>query len=366
MGLKKNDFVVLMKTRRDQLRQRLKEKKLDAFITFDASDCFYLTDFPSEGIFILATPQEHFVFAPGLLYEHVAHFLRGHNDVRVLSQARLLGALEKVIAKQHLKTIGFDSEKLTVGLLEALKPIQATWQPHPYLILNLRAIKDAEELMRLRSACQITSRAVRKIPRQFRKGDTETQLARKLESGFFAEGATKLAFDTIVAFDAHGSYPHHVLTDAKWNGKTPILIDSGAAFRGYCSDLTRTWGFDKMTRKFRQVYDIVLAAQKAGIAAVKDGITAGEVDAVCRDYITKAGFGDFFIHSTGHGVGIDIHEPPRLGLNSKEVLKAGMVVTVEPGIYLPGELGVRIEDTLHVTKTGCETLTDVPNLFETH
>ncbi len=186
---------------------------------------------------------------------------------------------------------------------------------------------------------------------------TEKDLAFRVERMFQDKGSPKPAFDTIVAFGENAAYPHHVLTEKKLSRDTPVLMDLGSTIGGYKSDLTRTAFFGKISPKFREVYGIVKEAQAAGIAAVRDGVSAGRVDFVCRDLIRKAGYGDFFVHSTGHGVGLDIHEPPGLADGIKTVLREGMVVTVEPGIYLPGRFGVRIEDTVLVKKGGCKVLT---------
>jgi Xaa-Pro aminopeptidase len=344
--------------RRKQLRERCSDKKIDAYLTFDFSDTFYLTGFPSEGCFVLCAKSGDYVFAPPLLLEQLQSFLGADRDIHVLSERSLLRALEKVIQQNHLKKIGFDPSKLTVSLHKSLSAFSSVgWVGLEAFVLLQRKIKDAQEIDLISKACQITYASSQECFKKLSPGQSEKELSEQLEIFFKKRGADKIAFETIVAFGAHSAYPHHVVTPKKLTQNTTVLIDLGCSVAGYKSDLTRTRFFGKLTTKFEQIYKIVQRAQQEGMASVRDGISAGKIDAICRKVIGQAGYGDYFVHGTGHGVGIDIHEPPRLGLESKEILKKNMVVTVEPGIYLPGEFGVRIEDTLLVTQTGSKILT---------
>lgn len=343
--------------RRDLLRKRLAAHKVDAYLTFDFSDAFYLTGFPSEGCFVLASKAGDFMFSPLLLAEHARAATAG-DSLEVVWQAPLLQSLEKTLKKQRLKKVGFDPSKLTVGLYRDLQKSKGVkWVGLDGFVLSQRMIKDEPELQAISRACHITYQSCKATFAALEEGLSEAQVARQLERRFNEGGSPKVAFETIVAFGENAAYPHHVVTDKSLKKNQAVLMDLGCTVDGYRSDLTRTAYFGSITPRFKKVYDIVKKSQAEGIAAVKEGVTAGEIDFICREVIRKEGFGDYFIHGTGHGVGIDIHEPPRLGVNSKEVLKPGMVVTVEPGIYLPGEFGVRIEDTVLVQKNGCEILT---------
>jgi Xaa-Pro aminopeptidase len=344
--------------RRDRLREICREKKVDAYLTFDFSDVFYLTGFPSEGCFILVSRAGDFVFSPLLLVDHLRASVGKVPGLTVVFQTPLLKSLGQIVRRQRFKKIGFDDSKLTVGLLKALEQDSAVkWTALPELVLRQRMIKDAAEIELISRACHITYTSSQECFRALREGQTEEETARFLERRFNHHGSPKVAFETIVAFQENAAFPHHVVTGKKLKKNSVVLTDLGCQVGGYKSDLTRTTYFGKITPKFRKIYEIVHRSQQEGVHAVRAGVTAGEVDFVCREVIRKAGYGAYFIHGTGHGVGIDIHEPPRLGIGSKEMLREGMIVTVEPGIYLPGEFGVRIEDTLLVKKNGSETLT---------
>ncbi len=280
------------------------------------------------------------------------------DSLDVFCKGSLWKGLEETIRKGKFKRIGFDSSKLTVETHLALCKFQGIeWVPVPGLVLAQRMVKDAEEIKAISRACHVTHQSCMKMFRRLKPGMTESEVSYQLENLFHEGGSPKVAFETIVAFGEHAAFPHHVVTPKKLKKNTAVLMDIGCSIGGYRSDLTRTFFYGNITPRFQKIFNIVKQAQSEGVAAVRAGVTAGQIDAVCRDYIKKAGYGDYFIHGTGHGVGIDIHEPPRLGMSSKEVLKENMIVTVEPGIYLQGEFGVRIEDTLLVQKNGCKVLT---------
>lgn len=344
--------------RRNRLRESCRSKKVQGYLTFDFADVYYLTDFPSEGCFQLTALSGDYLFSPLLLYSHAQHHAGPLSHLNVITERSLLKALESVFKKNHLTRIGFDSSKVTLSLyrsLTAFKGIQ--WVPLDGFVLAQRTIKDELELKYISEACHITHSASQWCFKNLKIGESELETAKKLENAFYKRGSHKLAFETIVAFGDHSAFPHHVVSQKKLTKSTAVLMDLGCSIERYCSDLTRTAYFGKITPKFNKIYNIVKKAQQAGIDAVQAGVTAGKIDAICREVISKEGYGDYFTHGTGHGVGIDIHEPPRLGMQSPEILKEGMVVTVEPGIYLPNEFGVRIEDSLLVKKNGFEILT---------
>lgn len=344
------------KKRRDFLRIRLKEKKANGYLTFDFFDVFYLTGFPSEGCFLLVGQEKDILFAPLLLAGQARTLTSGR--LEVISEKKLFESLQKHIQKESLKHIGYDSSKVTLSLFKAFSSFKkVSWLPLDGFILEQRMVKDQEEIKQIARACHVTHQSCQEAFKKLKEKMTEQETAHVIENLFYEKGAGKLAFETIVAFGEHSSYPHHLVTTKKLSKDTPVLMDLGCMVNGYRSDLTRTSVFGKITPQFHKIYEIVKKAQREGISLVRDGISAGDVDFAARDFIAKAGFGDFYIHGTGHGVGLEIHEPPRLGTGSKEILREGMVVTVEPGIYLPGEFGVRIEDTVLVKKNGCEVLT---------
>ena len=222
-------------------------------------------------------------------------------------------------------------------------------------IAALRAVKTPEEQAKLRAAEALADAIWQEASAQFRAGMTEREMARLIRHLMIERGDGE-AFETIVCVGANAAECHHEPDDTVWNGREPVLVDMGVKLDGVCSDLTRNLVPKRPRPIYRQVYDLVLRANEAAIAAVRPGITGRALDKVARDVIRKGGFGKCFGHSLGHGVGYEIHEPPYAAKRDKTALKPGMTVTIEPGVYLEGNLGVRIEDLVLVTETGCEVL----------
>ena len=342
-------FVYLAK-RVTAFRELLKEKKLDGFLLTHLSDLYYFTDYKSEGYYALIGRKDSWLFLPNLLFDQGKASTRGF----ICLEGKFFEELKKVIAKNKMKRIGFDPAQLSYGFGEAL--VKMGFVPVSGLVTELRAIKDAFEMDRLRKANHLAALGAEFVRKRLRPGVREKRLSADLAHFFNIEG-DGIAFDLIIAGGKNGAFPHHITSDYKLRSGEGVICDIGATWEGYRSDLTRTFPLGRMPTAFTRVFSIVERSQKQGIRHLKPGVTAGSVDDVCRRIIEKEGFGKTFVHSTGHGVGIDIHEHPRIGPGAKDKLEAGMVVTVEPGIYLPGKLGVRIEDTLLITKRGSELLT---------
>lgn len=209
-------------------------------------------------------------------------------------------------------------------------------------------VKTQEQIALIKRAVDIIDDCYDAVLKYVKGGVTELEIANFIEKFVLEHGGEGLSFDTIVAFGAGGAEPHHVPTDKKLEKGMLVTIDMGAVYGGYCSDFTRTFAYGNIDDKQREIYDIVREAQRRGVEATAAGVTCHDLDAVCRDYIAEHGYGDKFIHTTGHGVGTLIHEEPRVGKGTQTVLENGMVITIEPGIYIEGEMGVRIEDTLAV------------------
>ncbi|HEY4500013.1 MAG TPA: aminopeptidase P family protein, partial [Candidatus Paceibacterota bacterium] len=292
------------------------------------------------------------------LETHARHTTQDDKKLKVLSPQSFLKELTSVIQDNHPKKIGYDPRTTKVSFLNFLSKIKgAQWTPLEQLILKQREIKDSTEIELIQKACHITALAHKKIMPTLKAGMSEQKVMFGLEQIFQNYSSPKPAFETIVAFNEHSSFPHHVTETKKLTNNSVVLMDFGCSVGHYMSDFTRTTFFGNPTAEFKKIYDIVTEAQHAGIAAVREGVTAGNIDIACRKVIQKYGYGKYFIHTTGHGVGLDIHELPNISPLSKTILKAGMIITVEPGIYLPKKFGVRIEDTLLVTKNGFEILT---------
>jgi Xaa-Pro aminopeptidase len=231
------------------------------------------------------------------------------------------------------------------------------------LVEQLRKHKDAGELARVAAAARVADAAFTAVYPLLEEGTTEAELAASLDSEMRRLGAEAPAFDTIVASGPNGAEPHHRPSGRRAAPGELVVIDFGARVEGYCSDMTRTVRVGdggELPPELARAASVVMVAQDAGLCAVQDGACAAEVDRACREVVDAAGFGELFVHGTGHGVGLDVHEPPYLASSSADILGSGQVVTVEPGVYIPGLGGVRTEDTVHVTEAGCEVLTLAP------
>lgn len=342
----------IFRDRRDRLAAVLERKKLDAYFFSGVADLYYLTGFHSEGFYGLVTAKNAWLFASALLAGQVRENAPG---CRLVVGKRLSLAVSDLAKKYRLKRMGFDADQLNFRLGNTLQKKGLSPCPNP--LEELRVIKGEEELLRLRKACRITAQSVEFVRPRLRPGMTEKAMAWEIEQQFFLRGANGVGFDLIAAVGSNTSLPHHIPGDDRLRKNSPVLFDVGCRVGAYRSDLTRSFYYGKIPSIYRRVYGVVESAQRAGMAKVRPGATGGEVDAATRGMITKAGYGRTFVHSTGHGVGIDIHEPPWIRPKSSDVLATNMILTVEPGIYLSGRFGVRIEDTLRVTPDGYEQLT---------
>jgi Xaa-Pro aminopeptidase len=339
--------------RRAALARLLQERKLDAYFFSGAADLYYLTGFRSEGFYGLVSDEgDCWLFTSALLAGQARENAPG---CRLVVGRRLSLSLKGLRASRRWKKVGFDAEQLNYRLGTVLRKIGLAPAANPLEVL--RAVKDEGEVARLRRACHVTAMSVDFIRPRLKAGVTERQLAAQLLAFYHRQGAEREAFDLIVAMGPHTALPHHVPGETALRKNQPVIFDIGCTVGGYRSDLTRTLVYGKINGSFQRIFNVVAAAQKAGIARIRPGATGGEIDAAARGVIAKAGHARHFIHSTGHGVGIDIHEPPWIRTQSPDVLQPGMILTVEPGIYLPGRFGVRIEDTLLVTPSGYEVLT---------
>ena len=232
--------------------------------------------------------------------------------------------------------------------------------PANQLISKLRAAKDAEEIELMKKAQEITDKAFSEIIRFIRPGMTEREIAARLQYDMLRLGADKMSFDPIVVTGPNGSLPHGIPGDRKVELGSFITMDFGCKYGGYCSDMTRTVAVGEPTQEMRKVYDTVLRAQRAGIAATRAGVPGKQIDAAARKVIEEAGYGPYFGHGYGHSVGIEIHESPNANTADETPMPVGAAVSAEPGIYLPGRFGVRIEDVVVMTEDGCEILTKSP------
>jgi len=344
-----------------------KDLRADALLVTAAENVRYLTGFTgTNGLVLLFRDREPVFFTDP------RYAIQSAQEVPcrtvVVPKGGLIPAAAKLLKKVRAKAIGFDRVHLTFAAFEKLASELgggAKLVPVDDLIARRRMVKAPEELAVIREAVLINSRAFEAALKAIKPGVTESRLAATIEDRMRRFGAEKPSFDTIVAAGARTALPHARPTDQRLQGNELVLVDMGALRHGYASDMTRTLYLGRPSPKVRRMYGAVLEAQLAGIAAVRPGATAEQVDRACRKVLKSHGLDKYFTHSTGHGLGLEIHEAPRLGKGDTTRLEAGMAITIEPGVYIEGFGGIRIEDTVAVTPNGCEVLTPTPKEFLT-
>jgi Xaa-Pro aminopeptidase len=312
----------------------------------------YLTGFSSSNAAVLVEPERLRVFSD-FRYSSAGKALERQGLEFVEVSRNLYAGLAELLEGR----IAFEDTAVTYAEYQALAAAGLELVPRRGLVEALRAVKDESELEAIRAAGAITSEAYERFSQERFTGRTERDLAWRLDELFHELGAKGPAFETIVAGGPNSALPHGRPTDREIQPGETVVIDAGALVDGYCADCTRTFVTGPLPERLQDAYDTCLRAQQAGLDGVRSGATGVDADAVARAVIEEAGFGEQFGHGLGHGVGIEVHEAPRLSKTSDDTLAAGNVVTVEPGIYLPGEGGVRIEDLVVVTQDGPEILT---------
>ena len=348
--------------RRDKLRRLLRKHGVDALLVTNFTNVSYLTGFTGDDSYLLISAQHDVVlsderFTTQLQEEcpDVELSIRGPGK-------KMLSAVARLAKKVKASQLAFEANSMTVALYEALKGATKGCDlvPAHGWVEELRVIKDREEIASTRVACDQARRAFEVVRASLTPELTELQVAADLEYQARRFGGKCLSFPPIVAVGARAALPHANPTEQRLESADFTLIDWGVNEGQYVSDLTRVLVTGKISPKLRKIYGVVLKAQVAAIKAIRPGVTCEAVDQVARSIIAKAGYGKRFGHGLGHGTGLEVHEAPRLSQGQSTVLVPGMIVTVEPGIYLPGWGGVRIEDDILVTREGYEVLTSVP------
>ncbi len=352
--------------RRQKLLHSLKNQPIGALLVSNETNVSYLTGFTGDSTFLLIGPNQCMLISDGRYTTQIAGECPGL-EVYIRPQTEtLIVAAAGVVKKAKLQKLGVEADHLSVTQFEQLKGNVKGLEACPLsgIVEELRQVKDAGELAEIRRAIRQAEKGFEVLRAQLRGEMTELQAAHILEQAMRAFGATGASFPPIIAVGARSALPHARPTAGLVSGADFVLIDWGAsAASGYKSDLTRILVTGKISPKLEKVYRVVLKAQQAAIKSIRAGVRCCDVDAVARRVIEDAGFGKQFSHGLGHGIGLDIHEAPRLSKASEAPLKPGMIVTVEPGIYLEGWGGVRIEDDCLVTRDGCDVLTSVPKDF---
>lgn len=346
-----------------QIADRLEQNGLDAMLLTGEANRFYASGFHSSGTdgVAVVTREKCYYFTDSRYTEAAGRAVRGA-EIQETRRGRGYTALVgEVITAHGIRRMGFEESYMTVQDYETYRAaLSCQLLPASGLLRELRSVKDSEERAALIAAQRIAERALEDILKEIRPGVTERELAARLEYGMLHYGAEKMSFDPIVVSGPNGSLPHGVPGERKIQAGEFVTMDFGCIKDGYCSDMTRTVAVGFATEEMHRVYDTVLAAQRAGIAAARAGVTGSEVDGAARRVIAEAGYGAYFGHSFGHGVGVEIHEFPNASPLNDKPLPAGAVISAEPGIYLPGTLGVRIEDVIVLRAGGCEDITLAP------
>lgn len=337
---------------------QIRLQKLDALILSNPVNITYLSNFRDAQGYLLITSQEELFYFTNFIYEYEA---KAQNIWTVVpSRGNIFKSISGVIGKLNLRNVGFEAKN--IGFLEYEKIKQSLSDKAINLsqtinfIEKLRAIKSSEEISYIKKATAITEEALSFIEQIYDRTMTEKTLSIEIERFLRIKGTNSVSFPTIVAYGSNTALPHHKPKDVQNTKDGFSLIDLGAKYCEYCADLTRVFTWGKIPILFKKVYDIVRKAQDLSIKRIKDGVRASDVDKIAREFIERKGFGKYFGHGLGHGVGLNVHENPYLNPQSNEILKEGMVVTIEPAIYLQGKFGIRIEDMVLVKKNKGEIL----------
>jgi len=345
----------------NRLRQQMAERAIEGIIVSSSPNIYYLSGFTGTNALLFITQSKSYLLT----------------DFRYVEQAKLEAPDFEIIKTdkdtyqtmdslaEGITTIGVEEQAVTLAQYRQLEKSLSgkVFKEASTILQEMRQVKDEQEIEIIKQAIKITDQAFDLILPDLKLGVREEEISLKLEYSLRKLGASGKSFDYIVASGHRAALPHGVATAKQIEKGDFVTLDFGAKYQRYCSDFTRTVFIGKPEAKHREVYDIVLQAQLAAIEVVKPGLTGREVDAVARELITKAGYGEYFGHGLGHSLGLEIHEPPSLNPREEKVLQPGMVVTIEPGIYLPGWGGVRIEDVVLVTNTGAEVLTQASKQF---
>ncbi|MCF0120493.1 MAG: aminopeptidase P family protein [Oscillospiraceae bacterium] len=335
------------------------ELNTDAILVTSEVNRYYATGFDSTDGMLLVTADKAWFMTDSRYTEAAENNITGAEVLKVAGKTTYFTLLNDIISRENISAVGFENEALTYSeYMRLTNAVKALFRPTDNKMTLIRASKTPEELEYLIKSQRIAEKAFNEIIPLVSTDITEKQLAAELMCAFYRNGADDKSFDPIVVSAEHSSMPHGVPSDSKIK-EGFLTIDFGVKLNGWCSDTTRTLCVGKPTDEMRRVYDTVLSAQLAGIEAARAGVTGAEVDGAARAVIEKAGYGEYFGHSFGHSLGLEIHEAPNASPLNSSPLPAGAVISAEPGIYLPGKFGVRIEDVLFLTPDGNKNITNL-------
>jgi Xaa-Pro aminopeptidase len=350
--------------RRSALRARVSEQGLSGLLVMHPANWYYLTGFSGEAGALVLTRRGAVLVTDG---RFTAQAKQESSGIRVAVQkGSLTATVGNLLKAQGRLRIGFDTAKLTVGQLRELKTAagrKVRWVAASGLVEALRARKESQEIAQMRKAGILASEVVAGVLKLLKPGVRELEIAAEIEYQMRLRGASGPAFETIVAFGERSAYPHARPTARRLRKNELVVLDLGAILGHYCSDITRTVFVGRASVRIRRWYRAVQEAQAAAVAAARSGTRCGDVDAAARGVLARYRLDSYFVHSTGHGLGLEVHEDPRVARGQKHVLVPGNVITIEPGVYVPGVGGIRIEDDVAVHADRNEVLTRVPRDF---
>ena len=344
------------------IKDYLKLSSSDAALIISPENRFFFTDFASSDGFLLVSADRAVFITDGRYIEAAQKTIK---NCEVMLQSQTISQIKDVLAALGAKSVAVEAERMTLKqyaeFARALDGIDIVCDGELDIAIDkIRSIKSEAQVEKIVKAQRIAEAAFEHILTFIKEGVTEKEVALELDYYMLSHGADGLSFETIAVSGKNSSKPHGVPSDKKIEKGDFVTMDFGAVVEGYHSDMTRTVAVGFVTDEQKNVYETVLKAQEAAQAAASSGVCCADVDKAARDVIENAGYGEYFNHSTGHGVGVEIHESPRLSTACKAILSVGNVVTDEPGIYIPEKFGVRIEDMLLITENGCENLTRAP------
>lgn len=343
----------------EKLKASFHEHEIDGFLIMSPYNRRYISGFTGTAGAVLISNNKALFITDFRYIEQAEKQAVGFEIVQ--HKDTIYQEIAKKVKELGIKNLGFESEHVTYQQYEIFnKQMDVKLVPVSQLVEKIRLIKDAEEIKTIQYAAHIADQTFEHIIKFIRPGVTEKEVANEIEFYMRKLGANCSSFDIIVASGARSALPHGVASEKVIENGELVTLDYGCYYNGYCSDITRTVAVGHINDELKKIYEIVYEAQKRGVEGIKPGLTGKEADALTRDYIKEQGYGDYFGHSTGHGLGMEVHEGPTLSVRSNTVLEPGMVVTVEPGIYIAGVGGCRIEDDVFITNSGGQTLTKAP------